>query len=140
MFRRSYPDGGAAFEGPIAARVMLLKPGLLPVFAFRRPGGFCGAIRPDPIPNSAVKRFSANGTMSQDLGESVAARPAKGERSLFAAINRTETPSRSCRSVQNPSKNQGDLPRGARSKDEQHSSYSPINELNCVRHHVCMDW
>jgi hypothetical protein len=27
------------------------------------------AIRPDPIPNSAVKRFSANGTMSQDLGE-----------------------------------------------------------------------
>jgi hypothetical protein len=27
------------------------------------------AIRPDPIPNSAVKRFRANGTMSQDLGE-----------------------------------------------------------------------
>jgi len=26
-------------------------------------------IRPDPIPNSAVKRFSANGTMSQDMGE-----------------------------------------------------------------------
>jgi len=25
--------------------------------------------RPDPIPNSAVKRFSANGTMSQDMGE-----------------------------------------------------------------------
>ncbi len=35
------------------------------------------AIRPDPIPNSAVKRLSANGTMSQDMGESVAARPAK---------------------------------------------------------------
>ena len=35
----------------------------------RRPGGFCGAIRPDPIPNSAVKRSRANGTMSQDLGE-----------------------------------------------------------------------
>ena len=34
-----------------------------------RPGGLGGAIRPDPIPNSAVKRFSANGTMSQDLGE-----------------------------------------------------------------------
>ena len=30
---------------------------------------FGEAIRPDPIPNSAVKRFSANGTMSQDLGE-----------------------------------------------------------------------
>jgi hypothetical protein len=30
---------------------------------------FSEAIRPDPIPNSAVKRFSANGTMSQDLGE-----------------------------------------------------------------------
>ena len=28
-----------------------------------------GAIRPDPIPNSAVKRSRANGTMSQDLGE-----------------------------------------------------------------------
>ena len=27
------------------------------------------AIRPDPIPNSAVKRLRANGTMSQDLGE-----------------------------------------------------------------------
>ena len=30
---------------------------------------FGGATRPDPIPNSAVKRSSANGTMSQDLGE-----------------------------------------------------------------------
>ena len=26
-------------------------------------------LRPDPIPNSAVKRFSANGTLSQDMGE-----------------------------------------------------------------------
>ena len=26
----------------------------------------CKAIRPDPIPNSAVKRLSANGTLSQD--------------------------------------------------------------------------
>ena len=43
----------------------------------RRPGGFCEVTRPDPIPNSAVKRLSANGTMSQDMGESVAARPAK---------------------------------------------------------------
>ena len=34
-----------------------------------RPGGSCEAIRPDPIPNSAVKRLSANGTLSQDTGE-----------------------------------------------------------------------
>ena len=27
------------------------------------------AIRPDPIPNSAVKRLRANGTLSQDTGE-----------------------------------------------------------------------
>ena len=32
---------------------------------------------PDPIPNSAVKRLRAHGTVSQDPGESVAARPAK---------------------------------------------------------------
>src|SRR3954454_11523944 len=51
--------------------------------AFRRPGGFCEVTRPDPIPNSAVKRFSADGTMSQDLGEEVVARPAKGGRILF---------------------------------------------------------
>src|ERR1700709_2407535 len=43
----------------------------------RRPGGFCKVARPDPIPNSAVKRLRANGTMSQDLGAEVAARPAK---------------------------------------------------------------
>ena len=30
---------------------------------------FGEAIRPDPIPNSAVKRLSANGTLSQDTGE-----------------------------------------------------------------------
>ncbi len=34
-------------------------------------------IKPDPIPNSAVKPLSANGTKPQGLGESVAARPAK---------------------------------------------------------------
>ncbi len=27
------------------------------------------ATRPDPIPNSAVKRLSANGALSQDTGE-----------------------------------------------------------------------
>ena len=35
------------------------------------------AQRPDPISNSAVKRTSAHGTVSQDTGESVAARPAQ---------------------------------------------------------------
>ena len=34
-----------------------------------RPGGSCKVIRPDPIPNSAVKRLSADGTLSQDMGE-----------------------------------------------------------------------
>ena len=42
----------------------------------RRPGGPCEEPKPDPIPNSAVKLLSANGTVSQDPGESVAARPA----------------------------------------------------------------
>ena len=36
-----------------------------------------GGAKPDPIPNSAVKPLSANGTKPQGLGESVAARPAK---------------------------------------------------------------
>jgi hypothetical protein len=31
---------------------------------FRRPGGYGGVAAPDPIPNSAVKRSSANGTAS----------------------------------------------------------------------------
>ena len=48
-----------------------------PASVLRRLGGPCGGLKPDPIPNSAVKPLSANGTKSQDLGESVAARPAK---------------------------------------------------------------
>lgn len=36
---------------------------LVPV-AFRRPGGYRGAAAPVPIPNTAVKRPSANGTPS----------------------------------------------------------------------------
>lgn len=39
------------------------------VCVLRRPGGYGGAAAPDPIPNSAVKRSSANGTSSQDAGE-----------------------------------------------------------------------
>ena len=36
---------------------------------FRRPGDYGGVAAPDPIPNSAVKRPSADGTSSQDVGE-----------------------------------------------------------------------
>ena len=32
--------------------------------AFRRPGGYCEVAAPDPIPNSEVKRLSADGTLS----------------------------------------------------------------------------
>ena len=35
----------------------------------RRPGGSSEELEPDPIPNSAVKLLSANGTMAQALGE-----------------------------------------------------------------------
>ena len=35
----------------------------------RRSGDLSEAPEPDPIPNSAVKRLSANGTVSQDPGE-----------------------------------------------------------------------
>ena len=37
---------------------------LLICFAFGRPGGYCGAAAPVPIPNTAVKRPSADGTLS----------------------------------------------------------------------------
>ena len=36
---------------------------------FRRPGGLSEEPEPDPIPNSAVKLLSADGTKSQDLEE-----------------------------------------------------------------------
>ena len=49
---------------PLAKTPVLLRNSVL-----CRPGGSCEAIRPDPIPNSAVKRLSANGTLSQDTGE-----------------------------------------------------------------------
>src|ERR1700730_4571213 len=51
-----------------------------------RPGGTSGEPVPDPIPNSAVKLPSANGTKSQDLEEEVAARPAK-DRYLFMLLH-----------------------------------------------------
>src|SRR5690606_15111907 len=37
--------------------------------ALCRPGGYSGVAAPVPIPNTAVKRPSANGTSSQDAGE-----------------------------------------------------------------------
>ena len=40
----------------------------LPI-VLRRSGDLSEAPEPDPIPNSAVKRLSANGTVSQDPGE-----------------------------------------------------------------------
>ena len=40
-----------------------------PSSVFGRPGGIGGELVPDPIPNSAVKLPSADGTKSQDLEE-----------------------------------------------------------------------
>jgi hypothetical protein len=60
------------FYSLLATRYSLLahpKPVLLHTLFFAGLVAFGGATRPDPIPNSAVKRSSANGTMSQDLGE-----------------------------------------------------------------------
>ena len=37
--------------------------------ALSRPGGHGGVAAPVPIPNTAAKRPSANGTLSQDAGE-----------------------------------------------------------------------
>ncbi len=39
------------------------------LIALSRPGGYGGVAAPVPIPNTAVKRPSANGTSSQDAGE-----------------------------------------------------------------------
>ena len=38
-------------------------------FALCRPGGYGGVAAPVPIPNTAVKHPSADGTSSQDAGE-----------------------------------------------------------------------
>ena len=61
-----------AGETPLPAARSILRntnPVLLHMLFFAGLVAFGGATRPDPIPNSAVKRSSANGTMSQDLGE-----------------------------------------------------------------------
>ena len=43
---------------------MRMKDCLLRIFVLRRPGGSSEELEPDPIPNSAVKLLSANGTMA----------------------------------------------------------------------------
>ena len=40
------------------------KDSLLRIFVLRRPGGSSEELEPDPIPNSAVKLLSADGTMA----------------------------------------------------------------------------
>jgi hypothetical protein len=47
---------------PFASRDYALS--LLRIFVLRRPGGSSEELEPDPIPNSAVKLLSANGTMA----------------------------------------------------------------------------
>ena len=42
---------------------------LLRILVLRRPGGSSEELEPDPIPNSAVKLLSANGTNAQALEE-----------------------------------------------------------------------
>ena len=58
-----------AHLGAILRIVALAQKQLLEQRALCRPGGYGGAAAPDPIPNSAVKRSSADGTSSQDAGE-----------------------------------------------------------------------
>ena len=43
---------------------MLKHSRLLRILVLRRPGGSSEELEPDPIPNSAVKLLSANGTMA----------------------------------------------------------------------------
>ena len=45
-------------------RLNALHSSLLRIFVLRRPGGSSEELEPDPIPNSAVKLLSANGTMA----------------------------------------------------------------------------
>lgn len=62
------PRGNPTALLPMSLYAPSLKK-LLEQRAFCRPGGYGGAAAPDPIPNSAVKRSSADGTSSQDAGE-----------------------------------------------------------------------
>src|SRR5690606_9804845 len=56
---RSHPTADCPL--PIALFIQLLEN---EQHAFCRPGGYCGVAAPVPIPNTAVKRPCANGTLS----------------------------------------------------------------------------
>jgi hypothetical protein len=63
-----------AKAGPSGQHVLLWQHNMLPratpaALVLRRSGDLSEAPEPDPISNSAVKRLSANGTVSQDPGE-----------------------------------------------------------------------
>ena len=51
-------------SSPGTALERILRSRLLRFFVLRRPGGSSEELEPDPIPNSAVKLLSANGTMA----------------------------------------------------------------------------
>lgn len=55
-------EGARRTDGPSPKDHMLAN-------ILRRPGGLSEEPEPDPIPNSAVKLLSADGTVSQDPGE-----------------------------------------------------------------------
>jgi hypothetical protein len=70
------PAAGAPLKVPRRVQITLRVNQLLNTLrpngrniALNRPGGYCGVAAPVPIPNTAVKRPSANGTSSQDAGE-----------------------------------------------------------------------
>ena len=44
--------------------VFFLLEDLINIYIKSSPGDYCKGVTPDPIPNSAVKPFSANGTLS----------------------------------------------------------------------------
>ncbi len=44
--------------------VFFLLEDLINIYIKSLPGDYCKGVTPDPIPNSAVKPFSANGTLS----------------------------------------------------------------------------
>ena len=61
--------GRSKATGPVRTRHFHQKIQSLLANVLRRPGGSCEEPKPDPIPNSAVKLLSADGTLSQDMGE-----------------------------------------------------------------------
>ena len=67
--QRTAPRGQKIGLSLLTTPYWLFAQKLLEQRAFCRPGGYGGAAAPDPIPNSAVKRSSADGTSSQDAGE-----------------------------------------------------------------------